>query len=152
MNRISGLKFLKFLQGVYTGIVLRQTFTRDSNRQIFETHYCNSIWYDSTSSSTCKNIKVISLEGQEKKPKLPSSGDRGGSTHANQKIGLFKADVMRQCINKLNRVEAEAKRHGTKPKSRNKTWDEFGLSPSTVSKRISSDIPLSFFSLEEMSS
>ena len=73
---------------------------------------------------------------KKKKPKLPSSGDRGGSTHANQKIGLFQVDVMWQCIAEINRVEAEAKRHGMKPKSRNKICDEFWLSLSTVSKRM----------------
>ena len=31
---------------------------------------------------------------KKKRPKPPSSGDRGGSTHANEKIGHFKADVM----------------------------------------------------------
>ena len=46
---------------------------------------------------------------KKKKPKPPSLGDRGGSTHANQKIGHFKAYVMRQCIEEINRVEAEAK-------------------------------------------
>ena len=39
-----------------------------------------------------------------------------------------------------------------KPKSRKKTGDEFGLNPSMVSKRISSIIPLSYVSLEEMPS
>ena len=46
---------------------------------------------------------------EKKKPKLPSSGDRGGSMHANQKIGLFQAEVMRKCIAKIHKVEAEAK-------------------------------------------
>ena len=41
---------------------------------------------------------------------------------------------MWQCIAEINRVEAEAKQHGTKLKSRNKICDEFGLSLSTVSK------------------
>ena len=46
---------------------------------------------------------------KKKKPKPPSSGDHGGRTHVNEKIGHFKADVMRQCIDEINRVEAEAK-------------------------------------------
>ena len=46
---------------------------------------------------------------EKKKLKAPSSGDRGGSTHFKQKIGQFKVDVMRQCIDEINRVEAEAK-------------------------------------------
>ena len=76
---------------------------------------------------------------EKKKPKAPSSGECGGSTHANQKIGQFK-DVMWQCINEMIRVEAEAKQHGKKPKSRNKICDEFGLSPSTVSKRMTGKV------------
>ena len=77
---------------------------------------------------------------KKKKPKLPSSGDRGGSTHENKRIGLFQVDVMRQCIAEINRVEAEAKQHGTKLKSRNKICDEFGLSPNTVSKRMTGKV------------
>ena len=91
-------------------------------------------------------------EGQEETAQTASSGDHGGSTHAKQKIGLFKAEAMRKCIAEIHKVEADAKRHGIWPTSRNKICKEFGLSPSMVSKRISSDIPLSFFSLEEMSS
>ena len=77
---------------------------------------------------------------KKQQPKLPSSGDCGGSTHANQRIGLFQVDVMWQCIAEINRVEAEAKQHGTKLKSRNKICDEFGLSPSTVSKRMTGKV------------
>ena len=73
---------------------------------------------------------------KKKKPKHPSSGNHGCSTHVNQKVGHFKADVMWQCINEINRVEAEAKQHGAKPKSRNKICEEFGLSMSMVSKRM----------------
>ena len=91
-------------------------------------------------------------EGQEETAQTTSSGDHGGSTHAKQKIGLFKAEAMRKCIAEIHKVEADAKRHGIWPTSQNKICKEFGLSPSMVSKRISSDIPLSFFSLEEMSS
>ena len=49
------------------------------------------------------------LKDRKKQPKLPSSGDHGGSTHAKQKIGLFEAEVMRKCIAEINKVEAEAK-------------------------------------------
>ena len=77
---------------------------------------------------------------KKKKPKQPSSGNRGGSTHANQKIGRFKANVMQQCIDEINRVEAEAKRHGMKPKSRNKICEEFRLSMSMVSKRMTGKV------------
>ena len=53
---------------------------------------------------------------KKKTPKLPSSGDRGGSTHAKQKIGLFQVEVMMKCIAEIHKVEADAKRHGKKPK------------------------------------
>ena len=91
-------------------------------------------------------------EGQEEKPKPPSLGSCGGSMHAKQKIGLFQVEVMMKSIAEINKVEAQTKRHGTQPTSQNQICEEFGLSPSTVSKRISSDIPLSYFSLEEMPS
>ena len=77
---------------------------------------------------------------KKKNPKPPSSGDRGGSTHAKQKIGLFQAEVMMKCIAEIHKVEADAKRHGKKPKSRNKICEEFGLSPSTVSKRMTGKV------------
>ena len=70
--------------------------------------------------------------------------------HANQKIGLFKAMVMMQCIAEINRVEVETKQHGTQPRSQNKICRDFGMSLSTVSKRVSSDIP--YVSLEVISS
>ena len=76
---------------------------------------------------------------KKKKPK-PPSGDRGGSTHVKQRIGLFEAEVMRKCIAEIHKVEADAKRHGKKPKSRNKICDDFGLSPSTVSKRMTGKV------------
>ena len=72
--------------------------------------------------------------------------------HAKQKIGLFEVTVMTKCIAEIKRVEADTKRHGTQPKSRNKICKSYGLSLSTVSKRISSDIPLSYISLEEIPS
>ena len=46
---------------------------------------------------------------KKKKPKLPSSRDRGGSTHVNQKIGLFEVTVMEKCIAEIKRVEADCK-------------------------------------------
>ena len=46
---------------------------------------------------------------KKKKPKPPSSGDRGGSTHTKQKIGLFQAEVMMKCIVEIRKVEADAK-------------------------------------------
>ena len=76
---------------------------------------------------------------KKKKPK-PPSGDRGGSTHAKQRIGLFEAEVMRKCIAEIHKVEADAKQHGKKPKSRNKICEDFGLSPSTVLKRMTGKV------------
>ena len=76
------------------------------------------------------------LKDKKKKPKPPSSRDCGGSTHVKQKIGLFQVEVMMKCIAEIHKVEADAKRHEKKPKSRNKICEEFGLSPSTVSKRM----------------
>ena len=61
-------------------------------------------------------------------------GDRGGSTHHNKNIGLFKAEVMQACIDEINQVEGAARLNNAKPKkSRNKIAKEFGLSPSSVS-------------------
>ena len=80
------------------------------------------------------------LMDKKKKPKPPSSGNHGGSTHKKQKIRLFQEEVMRKCIAEINKVEAEAKQHGTKPKSRNKICDELGISPSTLSKRMTGKV------------
>ena len=68
--------------------------------------------------------------------KRHSSGDRGGSTHRDQHIGLFTADSMTLCIAEIREVEAEAAQTGKPPKfSRNKISKKYGLSPSTVSKQ-----------------
>ena len=80
------------------------------------------------------------LKGKNKQPKPPSSGDHGVSTNAKQKIGLFQAEAMRKCIAEIHKVEADAKRHGKKPKSRNKICEEFGLNPSMVSKRMTGKV------------
>ena len=44
-------------------------------------------------------------------------GDRGGSTHQNMNIGLFKAEVMQACIDEINRVEGAARLNNEKRKS-----------------------------------
>ena len=67
-------------------------------------------------------------------------GDRGGSTHTNESIANFTADIMAQCIAEINRVEAEAKITGNVPLSRNKIARSYGLSPSTVSKRMTGKV------------
>ena len=48
-------------------------------------------------------------KGQEETAQLPSSRDRGGSTHAKQKIGLFQVEAMIKCIAEIHKVEADAK-------------------------------------------
>ena len=67
--------------------------------------------------------------------------DWGGSTHRDQRIGLFMADSMSQCIAEIREVEAEAARTGKPPKlSRNKISKKYGLSPSSVSKRMTGKV------------
>ena len=73
--------------------------------------------------------------------KRHSSDNRGGSTHRNERIGLFTADSMSQCITEIKEVEAEAARTGKPPKfSRNQISKKYGLSPSTVSKRMTGKV------------
>ena len=47
---------------------------------------------------------------------------------------------MAACIAEIQRVEAEAKVNGTVPHSRNRIAEDFGLSPSTVSKRMTGKV------------
>ena len=69
--------------------------------------------------------------------KWHSSDDRGGSTHQDQHIGLF----MTQCIAEIKEVEGEAARTGKPPKfSRNQISKKYGLSLSTVSKRMTGKV------------
>ena len=73
--------------------------------------------------------------------KRHSSEDWGGSTHRDQHIGLFTADVMRQCIVEIKEVEGEAAQTGKPPKfSRNEISKKYGLSPSTVSKQMTGKV------------
>ena len=72
----------------------------------------------------------------EKKPKKPK-GECGGSTHYQQSIRNFKADIMQQCIEEIKRVESSPIPPGQKKRrSRNDIAISFGLSPSSVSKRM----------------
>ena len=78
-------------------------------------------------------------------PNTPKSakkpGDRGRSSHRDTNIGLFKAEVMQACIDEINRVEGAARLNNEKPKkSRNQICEEFGLSPSTVSKHMTGKV------------
>ena len=47
---------------------------------------------------------------------------------------------MAACIAEIKRVEAEAKANGTVPRSRNKIADDYGVSPSSVSKRMTGKV------------
>ena len=75
----------------------------------------------------------------DKKPQKPK-GDRGGSTHYKQTIGNFKAETMRKCIEEIRRVESTPVPPGMKRKSRNEIAASFGLSPSSVSKRMTGKV------------
>ena len=83
----------------------------------------------------CKAKCPDTLKGT-KKP-----GDRGGNIHQDKKIGLFKVEVMQACIDEIKRVEGAARLNNEKPKkSRNEIAKEFGLSPSSVSKRMTGKV------------
>ena len=47
-------------------------------------------------------------------------GDRGGSTHRDTNIGLFKAEVMQACIEEINQVEGAVRLKNEKPKKSRK--------------------------------
>ena len=71
----------------------------------------------------------------DKKPQKPK-GDHGGSSHYKQSIGNFKVETMPKCIKEIKRVESMPVPPGTKHPSRNEIAVSFGLSPSSVSKRM----------------
>ena len=67
--------------------------------------------------------------------------DRGDSAHANKRIGLFTAEEMKACIDEIKEVEQKAKDKGKKPKfSRNEICKKHGISPSSVSKRMTGKV------------
>ena len=67
--------------------------------------------------------------------------DRGDSAHANTRIGLFTAEQMKACIDEIKEVEQKAKDEGNKPKfSRNQLCAKHGISPSSVSKRMTGKV------------
>ena len=67
--------------------------------------------------------------------------DRGDSAHANTRIGLFTAEQMKVCIDEIKEVEQKAKDEGNKPKfSRNEICAKHGISPSSVSKRMTGKV------------
>ena len=73
--------------------------------------------------------------------KRHSSDCQGGSTHWDQRIGLFTTDSMTQCIAKIKEVEEEAAQTGNPPKfSWNQISKKYGLSPSTVSKQMTGKV------------
>ena len=71
----------------------------------------------------------------DKKPQKPK-GDCGGSSHYKQTIGNLKAETMRKYIKEIRRVESMPVPPGTKRPSRNEIVASYGLSPSSVSKRM----------------
>ena len=79
---------------------------------------------------------------KDEKAKSTPDGEKleGGSSHYKRNIGNFTGDVMAACIAEIKRVEAEAKRHGTVPRSRNKIAEDYGVSPSSVSKRMTGKV------------
>ena len=79
---------------------------------------------------------------------------RGRSKHAGELIGKFDADTMAACIVEINfwenKEKAEGKEKPDKENSHNKIFKRHGLSPSTVSKRMTGKVqglhlPFSFF-------
>ena len=83
----------------------------------------------------------IRTKRREESPKRHSDEvgkkDRGDSAHANQWIGLFTAEEMKACIDEIKEVEQRAKDEGKKPKfSWNEICEKHGISPSSVSKRM----------------
>ena len=64
--------------------------------------------------------------------------------HAGDKIGKFKVDTMAACIAEINFLENKAKVEGkerpNKQNLRNQICKRHGLSPSTVSKRMTGKV------------
>ena len=75
-------------------------------------------------------------------PKSSETAHHGDSAHKHKKIGLFTAESMRQCIEEVKAVEARQKEQGlAKPKrSRNEICKQFGIHPSTLSKRMTGKV------------
>ena len=90
----------------------------------------------------CPDDKLAKKKKAKKsETKRHSSEDRSGSSHRNEHIGLFTADVMTQCIARIKEVEGEAAQTGRPPKfSQNQISKKYGLSPSTVSKRMTGKV------------
>ena len=92
--------------------------------------------------------KQMCPDSDKKKKKSPNrhtdkagKKDQGDSAHANQWIGLFTAEEMKACINEIKEDEQRAKDEGKKPKfSRNEICDKHGISPSSVSKRMTGKV------------
>ena len=89
-------------------------------------------------------ITSCHLKKKKKKEKAKSTPDgekpEGGNSHYKRNIGNFTGDVMATCIAEIKRVDAVTKRHGTVPRSRNKIANDNGLSPSSVSKRMTGNV------------
>ena len=83
--------------------------------------------------------------GKQTQPTTPKSSDtahHGDLAHKNKKIGLFTAESMRKCIEEVKAVEARQKELGLAKleRSRNQICKEFGIHPSTLSKRMTGKV------------
>ena len=92
------------------------------------------------SSKTDKDKDKDRSTGKETKTKRNTSPGRG-SAHRDQSTGNLMANMMIQCNNEIQQVEAEAAAKGELPKlSQNKICRKYGLAPGTVSKRMTAKV------------
>ena len=88
--------------------------------------------------------KMKKKTDDDKNKRHGEASGRGRSNHAGDKIGKFKADTMAACIVEINFWENKAKLEGKerpdKQNSRNQICKRHGLSPSTVSKRMTEKV------------
>ena len=87
-------------------------------------------------------------DSDKKKKKTPpkrhtdeGKKDQGDSAHYKKRIGLFTAEEMKACMDEIKEVEQKAKDEGKKPEfSRNEICKKHGISPSSVSKRMTGKV------------
>ena len=70
------------------------------------------------------------------------TGHHRNTAYKNKKIGLFTVESMRKCIEEVKAVEARQKELGLDKLeiSRNQICKEFGIHPSTLSKRMTGKV------------
>ena len=75
-------------------------------------------------------------------PKSSKTAHHGDSAHKNKKIGLFTVDAMKACIEEVKATEQSQKELGLAKleRSRNQICKEFGIHPSTLSKRMTGKV------------